>query len=53
MSVFTVEPPLNWATADYAPGRRCAGRASGVSQAERRTELMSYAEAIRTVLLGT
>ena len=53
MSIFTVEPPLNCTTADYAPRGRCAGRVSAVSAAERRTELMSYAEAIRTVLLGS
>lgn len=52
MSIFTVEPPLNCATADYAPGGSCAGLESAVSAAERRTELMSYAEA-RTVLLGS
>lgn len=53
MSIFTVEPPLNCTTADYAPGGRCRGRASGVSETERRLELMSYAEAIRSVLLGS
>lgn len=53
MSVFTVEPPLNCNEADYGPGGRCRGRASAVSAAERRIELRSYAEAIRTVLLGS
>lgn len=52
MSIFTVEPPLNCTSADYGPGGTCSGRAAAVSQAERSTELMSYAEAIRTVLLG-
>jgi hypothetical protein len=52
MSIFTVEPPINCTAADYGTGRRCRGRAAAVSQAERRTELMSYAQAIRTVLLG-
>jgi hypothetical protein len=52
MSIFTVEPPLNCTSADYGPNRTCSGRAPAVSQAERSIELMSYAEAIRTVLLG-
>lgn len=53
MSVFTVEPPLNCTSADYRKGGHCAHRAdAGVSVAERRMELKSYAEAIRTILLG-
>ncbi|VAW89467.1 hypothetical protein MNBD_GAMMA17-1062 [hydrothermal vent metagenome] len=52
MSIFTVEPPLNCTAADYGPGGTCSGRAAAVSQTERSTELMSYAEVIRTVLLG-
>lgn len=52
MSIFTVEPPINCTAADYGTGRRCRGRAAAVSQVERKTELKSYADAIRTVLLG-
>ena len=47
MSVFTVEPPVNRNTGDYPTARD-----PGVDQAERRIELQSYADAVRTVLLG-
>jgi hypothetical protein len=47
MSVFTVEPPINRNIGDYPTTLD-----AGVDQAERRIELQSYADAVRTVLLG-
>ncbi len=49
ITVFTVEPAINRNTSDYAAGNRLGDR---LSEAERRLELQSYADAIRTVLLG-
>lgn len=46
MSVFTVEPPLNYRSDDPA-------RLEALSAAERKAELKAYADAIRTILLGT
>jgi len=46
MSVFTVEPPLNLSSADYPTAQ------DKVTQADRKIELQSYADAVRTVLLG-
>ena len=47
ISIFTVEPPVNLKSTRYPaePGR--------ISQANRRMELKAYADAVRTVLLGT
>jgi hypothetical protein len=47
ISVFTVEPPLNLNTDDYAKKK------NDVSQANRRIELQAYSDAVRTILLGT
>jgi hypothetical protein len=47
MSVFTVEPPLNLNSADYPTTH------DKVTQANRKIELQSYTDAVRTVLLGT
>jgi len=47
ISVFTVEPPLNLNTADYAKIQ------NDVSQANRKVELQVYADAVKTILLGT
>ena len=49
MSIFTVEPPVNRNIADYGRGGSRAG--DRLSQADRRTELQAYADAVRTVLL--
>jgi len=46
MSVFTVEPPLNLNSADYPTAQ------DKVTQANRKIELQSYADAVKTVLLG-
>jgi hypothetical protein len=46
MSVFTVEPPLNLDTGDYPTS------ADTLTVDDRRIELQSYADAVRTVLLG-
>jgi hypothetical protein len=46
MSVFTVEPPLNLNSADYPTTE------DKVTQANRQIELQSYADAVKTVLLG-
>jgi hypothetical protein len=46
ISVFTVEPPLNLNTGDYAKMQ------GDISQANRRIELQAYADAVRTILLG-
>jgi hypothetical protein len=48
ISVFTVEPPLNLRTTDYP-----ASIDTQVDAAERRIELQAYADAVRTILLGT
>lgn len=45
MSVFTVEPPLNYRSDD-------PHRLDALTAAERKLELQAYADAIRTVLLG-
>ena len=47
ISVFTVEPPINRTSADYPSDKDAA-----VSAADRLIELQSYADAVRTVLLG-
>ena len=47
ISVFTVEPPLDLNTADYAK------KTDDVSQANRKIELQAYADAVRTILLGS
>jgi hypothetical protein len=47
MSVFTVEPPINRNSSDY-PTRLD----SSITAADREIELQSYADAVRTVLLG-
>jgi len=56
MSIFTVEPPVNRDVEDYAKGNKQFGPEEElrdkVSEADRKTELMAYAEAVRTVLLG-
>lgn len=49
MSVFTVEPPVNATSADYAKKGFSLDK---VDAADRKTELKSYADAVRTVLLG-
>lgn len=46
MSVFTVEPPINFDSSEY-PTKKDA-----ISAAERKVELQAYADAVRTVLLG-
>jgi uncharacterized protein DUF4157/succinylglutamate desuccinylase/aspartoacylase family protein len=46
MSVFTVEPPINRNTGDYPTDL------DKVTAADRKIELQSYADAVRTVLLG-
>ena len=46
ISVFTIEPPVNANSADYPTA------ADKVSQANRKIELQSYTDAVRTVLLG-
>lgn len=53
MSVFTVEPPVDAESARYPNGKdRVTGNADKLSQADRITELKSYEEAIRTILLA-
>lgn len=56
MTVYTVEPAVNRNTADYAAGATEYGTGSPerdrLSAAQRRIELQSYADAVRTVLLG-
>jgi len=56
MSIFTVEPPINRNVADYEKGKKGFGPAEKlqdkVGHVDRKTELMAYAEAVRTVLLG-
>ena len=47
ISVFTIEPPLNSNTDDYAKIK------GDVSQVDRKAELKAYADAVRTILLGT
>lgn len=46
ISVFTIEPPLDLNTGDYAKMK------GDVSQANRRIELQAYVDAVRTILLG-
>jgi hypothetical protein len=46
MSVFTVEPPIDLNSADYPT------KQDKVTQANRKIELQSYTDAVRTVLLG-
>ena len=52
ISVFTVEPPVN-ATSDKYGTQKGAAEAGRISQADRLIELQAYADAVRTVLLGT
>lgn len=56
MSIFTVEPPINRDVDDYKKGNKQFGAEEKlkdkVSEADRKTELMAYAEAIRAILLG-
>lgn len=49
MTVYTVEPAINRNVADYASSNRAGDK---LTEDERRVELQSYADAIRTVLLG-
>ncbi len=49
MSVFTVEPPLNFNTADVKNKNKAEEE---IAKANRELELQSYAGAVRTVLLG-
>jgi uncharacterized protein DUF4157/succinylglutamate desuccinylase/aspartoacylase family protein len=51
ISIFTVEPPLNLRSRDFPTSQ--ADQADRVDRAERRIELQAYADAVRTVLLGT
>jgi hypothetical protein len=55
MSVFTVEPPVDAPISDYpnAKDRASPKRIDKLTQADRITELQSYADAVRTILLGT
>jgi hypothetical protein len=46
MSVFTVEPPLNYRSDDPK-------RLDKLTEADRKLELKAYADAIRTILLGS
>jgi uncharacterized protein DUF4157/succinylglutamate desuccinylase/aspartoacylase family protein len=46
MSVFTVEPPINRNTGDYPTAK------DTITAAQRKLELQSYTDAVRTVLLG-
>ncbi|WP_206366438.1 eCIS core domain-containing protein [Sphingomonas gei] len=46
MSVFTVEPPLNYRSDDPK-------RLDKLTEADRKIELKAYADAIRTILLGS
>lgn len=46
MSVFTVEPPLNYRSDDPK-------RLDKLTEADRKLELQAYADAIRTILLGS
>lgn len=46
MSVFTVEPPLNYRSDDPT-------RLDKLTKADRKIEMKAYADAIRTILLGT
>jgi hypothetical protein len=56
MSIFTVEPPVNRDVDDYKKGNKQFGpqdkQMDKVSEADRKTELMAYAEAVRAILLG-
>jgi hypothetical protein len=55
MSVFTVEPPVDAPISDYpnAKDRASPKKIDTLTKADRITELQSYADAVRTVLLGT
>ncbi len=54
MSVFTVEPPVDAESSRYPDGKdRVSGKADKLSKADRITELKAYADAVRTVLLGS
>jgi hypothetical protein len=62
MSVFTVEPPVDAPLTAYPekmtkddPGAadRVSGKVDKLKRADRMTELKAYADAVRTVLLGT
>jgi len=46
VSVFTIEPPLNLNTADFAKAR------GDITQANRKIELQKYTDAVKTILLG-
>ena len=56
MSIFTVEPPINRDADDYKKGNKQYGpeekSKDKLSEADRKTELLAYAEAVRTILLG-
>lgn len=55
MSVFTVEPPIDRNVDDYDPKNKATdptASADKITAVERRIELQSYADAVRTVLLG-
>ncbi len=47
ISVFTIEPALDLNTGDYK------GKKDDIAQAARQVELQAYADAVRTILLGT
>jgi hypothetical protein len=49
MSIFTVEPPVNRTSADYAAGNTEGDK---VSAGDRAKELQAYADAVRLVLLA-
>jgi hypothetical protein len=60
MSVFTVEPPVDAPSSSYPSAKgdpdakdEVSGKVDKLSRADRITELKAYAEAVRTVLLGT
>lgn len=54
VSVFTVEPPVDAASDKYADVKGGAsGTADKLTKAERISELQAYADAVRTILLGT
>jgi hypothetical protein len=53
VSVFTVEPPVDAASSAYPNAKdEISGVTDKLTQADRVTELQSYADAVRTVLLG-
>lgn len=56
MSVFTVEPPVDAPSIAYSKGKgtdEISRAIDKLMQADRITELQSYADAVRTVLLGS